>query len=85
MHHYDRPLLYDLWKWHHFSSAALAEKAGVNEQIILRMFQNKEVSRATAEQVLAALSTLIPCECSLGTVRVNINHEEMRVKRQHIQ
>lgn len=78
---YDLPLFYDLWKRYCFDSSVLAKKAGVREQVILTMFQNEEVTRATAEQVLAALSTLIPYQCSLQTVRVTLNREEVRNAR----
>ena len=75
---YDLPLLYDLWKRYRFSSAILAEKAGVEEQVILRMFRNESVTRAVAEDVLAALSQLINYECTLETVRVDLDREEIR-------
>jgi len=78
---YALPLFYDLWKRYRFSNRALAKRAGVDEQVILRLFQNEEIPRETAEQVLRALSTLIPYECSLQTVRVTLNREEIRHAR----
>ena len=78
---YDLPLLYDLWKRYRFSSAILAEKAGVDEQIILRMIGYKEVKRETAEKVLAALSRLVNQEYTLENVRIELDHEEIRNAR----
>jgi hypothetical protein len=53
-----RPRLYDLWSILHFRSDVLAEKAGISEDVILRMFRYEEVKRDTAEKVLAALSSI---------------------------
>jgi hypothetical protein len=78
---YDLPLFYDLKRRYHFSNEKLAKLAGVDEAVILRMIRNEEVSRATAEQVLAALDQLISYECGLETVRVMLDSEEERNAR----
>ena len=44
-------------------------------------FVFKEVNRATAETVLAALSRLTGKEYTLENVRVNLDQEEMRRER----
>ncbi len=70
-----RPRLYDLWLQFRFGSDVLAEKAGVSEDAILRMFRCKEVSYEIAVKVLEALSTLVGKEYTLDTVRVNLIQE----------
>ena len=60
-----RPRLIDLWRRLRFRSDILAQEAGVEEAVILRMFRFQEVSRETAEKVLAALSRLTGNECYL--------------------
>ena len=72
-----RPRLYDLWRSLRFRSNDLAEEAGVEEAVILRMFRFQEVSRETAEKVLEALSRLTGHEYyTLDTVRVNLDQED---------
>ena len=60
-----RPRLIDLWVRLHFRSDVLAKEAGIPEDVILSMFRDKEVSRSTAEKVLAALSRFYNREYTL--------------------
>jgi len=73
-----RPRFIDLWHRLRFRSDTLAEVAGVGEDVILKMFRGSEVTRSTAESVLAALSRLTCQEYTLETVRVNLDQEEIR-------